>query len=127
VELRAVVESLYVALARGDRDAVAALLRADFTAVFSEGLPFGIGGARHGLEAIDLGWWEMGRHYAVRAEPTEWIECAGGRLLVLGAYTGRARSSGAAFEAAFAHLWSGAGGRLHRLVQITDTALWPAD
>jgi 2-(1,2-epoxy-1,2-dihydrophenyl)acetyl-CoA isomerase len=125
VELRAVVESLYVALAGGNRDGVAALLHDDFTACFSEGLPHGLGGERHGVEAIDAGWWQIGRHYAVRAVPAEWIECDGGRLLVVGVYAGRSRAGGEAFEAAFAHLWAGDGGRLRRLVQITDTALWP--
>lgn len=120
------VRELYAALRDGDRAAVAALLAPDFAATFTEGLPFGIGATHTGLDAIEHGWWAIGRSFAIRAEPEDWIDCADGRLLVLGRYAGRARSTDRPLEAAFAHLWSERDGRLSRLVQITDSAQWLA-
>jgi 2-(1,2-epoxy-1,2-dihydrophenyl)acetyl-CoA isomerase len=120
---RELVERLYGALARGDRQAVADLLHPEFVATFSAGLPFGIGGTYQCLDAIDRGWWELGRHFAVRAHPLEWLQCEGGRLLVIGDYAGRARG-GHHFEAPFAHLWAFRDDRLVHLIQITDSALW---
>jgi 2-(1,2-epoxy-1,2-dihydrophenyl)acetyl-CoA isomerase len=93
----------------------------------TENRPLGIASLHHGPEAmIGEVWWPIGRAFAVRVEPNEWIECAGGRLLVLGRYTGRARSSGAPLDAAFAHLWTARDGRLCALWHLTDSARWLA-
>jgi 2-(1,2-epoxy-1,2-dihydrophenyl)acetyl-CoA isomerase len=78
------------------------------------------------LAAIDDGWWALGRHYRVRAEPREWIDCADGRLLVLGHYTGQARVTKLPVEAGYAHLFTERDARLAELVQFTDTAVWRA-
>jgi ketosteroid isomerase-like protein len=110
------VEGLYAALAAGDRPAVEALLSVDFVADFSAGLPAPIGGRHFGSEAINSGWWEIGRRYRLRVEVSEKIATTDGRLLVLGYYR--------PIDAAFAHLWRADGDRLAALVQITDTALW---
>jgi 2-(1,2-epoxy-1,2-dihydrophenyl)acetyl-CoA isomerase len=88
-------------------------------------MPLGLGGPKRGAAAMrDDGWWAIGRAFAARAEPVEWIRCADGRLLVLGRYRGRARTSGGALDAAFAHVWTAAGGRLTVLRHFTDTARW---
>jgi ketosteroid isomerase-like protein len=118
------VDGLYAALAAGDRDAVLAILHPQFVATFTEGLPDGIGGTHHGHDAIDRGWWAIGRAYAVRAEPDEYIDCSDGRLLVIGRYRGYHRRTGRLLDAAFAHLWSETGGKLNRLRQLTDSARW---
>jgi ketosteroid isomerase-like protein len=119
------VRAVYAALAAGDRDALVELLHPDFEGTLTESLPFGIGGVHRGAEAmIDDGWWALGRAFAVRAEPAEWIPCADGRLLVTGRYTGRARGTRAPIDAAFAHLWSATDGRLSAIWQLTDSALW---
>lgn len=119
------VRDLYPALAAGDRPALAELLAPDFEGTLPEGLPLGLGGTRRGAEAmIEEVWWTIGRAFALRAEPAEWIECAGGRLLVLGRYLGRCRATGAGLDAPFAHLWSARDGRLCGLWHLTDTALW---
>lgn len=121
------VRSLYPALAAGDRTALGGLLAPDFEGTLPGGLPLGLGGTRRGPEAmIEEVWWAIGRAFALRAEPAEWIDCAGGRLLVLGRYVGRCRATGAALDAPFAHLWSGRDGRLCGLWHLTDTALWRA-
>ena len=123
---RSLVDSLYAALEAGDRDTVAALLHPEFTATFAAGLPYGIGGTYRGTEAIEHGWWAIGRAFAMNAHREEYIDCAQERLLVLGRYAGRDRLTGHAVDAAFAHLWSEAGGGLRTLLQLTDTARWTA-
>jgi len=121
------VERLYAALLAGDGAAIEGLLAPDFDGLLAPGLPLGLGGSKRGPAAMrDDGWWAIGRAFAVRAQLRESIECADGRLLVLGRYAGRARSSGRKFEAEFAHLWSARDGRLCALRQYTDTALWVA-
>jgi ketosteroid isomerase-like protein len=123
--VRELVERLYAALAAGDAAGVEALLAPDFDGRFADGMPFGIGGRKVGaVEARRDAWWEIGRAFRVRVEPEEWIECSDGRLLVIGTYVGRARSTGRDFEAAFAHLWRAREGRLTSVHQFTDTALW---
>lgn len=119
------VTALYPALAAGDRAELARLVAPDFEGTLTESLPFGIGGTHLGREAmIEDGWWAVGRAFSIRTEPAEWIECADGRLLVLGRYTGRARSSGAPLDAAFAHLWTARDGQLCAVWHLTDSARW---
>src|SRR5689334_6167523 len=121
---RALVDRLYSALEAGDRAAVADLLHPDFTATFADGLPYGLGGTRRGRDAIDNGWWAIGRHFAIKARPDEYIDCTDGRLLVLGRYIGHDRRTDHEVDAAFAHIWREANGRLSELVQITDSVRW---
>lgn len=121
------VRQLYAALAAGDGERIGELLSPDFQGSLADGMPLGIGGRKSGIYAMrDNGWWAIGRAFSVRAQPDQWIPCADGRLLVTGRYVGRARSTGLAFEADFAHLWSAADGRLASLHQFTDTAQWHA-
>ncbi|MGH9036847.1 MAG: nuclear transport factor 2 family protein [Acidimicrobiia bacterium] len=119
------VAALYPALAAGDRAELNRLVAPDFVGTLTESLPFGIGGTHHGRSAmIKDGWWAVGRAFSIRIEASEWIECADGRLLVLGRYTGRARSSGAPLDAAFVHLWTARDGRLCAVWHLTDSARW---
>lgn len=121
------VRRAYPALVAGDEATLLELLDPAFVGRLAEGMPEGLGGLREGAEAmIREGWWAVGRAFAVRAEPQEWIPCADGRLLVLGRYRGRHRGTGGAVDAGFAHLWSARDGRLVELVQLTDTARWAA-
>lgn len=119
---------LYPALAAGAEATLVELLAPDFVGHLAAGLPAPIGGRHDGPRAmIDDGWWAIGRRFKVRAEPEEWYPCGGGRLVVLGRYKGRHRGPAErapVVDAAFAHLWTAAGGRLCRLVQVTDTVAW---
>jgi ketosteroid isomerase-like protein len=121
------VRSLYAALADWDKGRLRELLDPAFEAELPEGMPVGAGGRRTGAEAMIRDTWRpIGRTYAMRPEPTEWIACDGGRLLVLGRYRGHARATGLPVDAAFAHLWTARDGRLVGLRHVTDTALWAA-
>jgi len=118
------VERVYTALGSGDRDALLALLAADFEGEAAAGMPDNLGGTIRGAEAMIAFWWALGARYSVRAEPAEWIACEDGRLLVRGTYRGRERASGHVVEAAFNHLWTARDGRLVALRHLTDTARW---
>ncbi|HYH51482.1 MAG TPA: nuclear transport factor 2 family protein [Acidimicrobiia bacterium] len=121
--IRQLVEGLYPALLAGDRPAIERLVAEDFTGTLTDGLPLEIGGVHQGRERmIEDGWWAFGRNFSLRVEPSDWIDCDGGRLLVLGRYVGRARSTGAPVDAAFAHLWTARDGRLCAVWQLTDSA-----
>lgn len=118
------VSRVYPALAVGDKAAMQELLAPDFVGRLAEGMPVG-GGVHEGSQAmLDEGWWAIGREFAVRAEPDEFIPCADGRLLVLGRYRGRRRDTDTEVDASFAHLWTAREGRLIAVVQVTDTASW---
>lgn len=127
-DIAGLVRAVYAALAAGEDAVLRGLLAPGFAATFSEGLPAGLGGVRSGPDAaIKDGWWQIGRLFAIRAEPQQWFEADGGsRLVVIGVYRGRARATGRALEADFAHLWEAEDDRLTALRQITDSALWTA-
>jgi len=125
--LPALVRRLYAALAAGDALALEELLAPGFDGLLAEGLPLGIGGRHRGVEDMrEHGWWAIGRAFKLRVEPSEWIACGDGRLLVLGRYVGSARSTGAPVEARFVHVWAARDGRLSALWHLTDTAPWVA-
>ena len=70
---RALLEGLYDALAAGERPAITAVLADDFVGRLTPGLPFGIGGEHVGAEAmIRDGWFAIGAHWRVRAEPASY-------------------------------------------------------
>jgi ketosteroid isomerase-like protein len=122
------VEHVYAALAAGDRERLLELLTADFDAEFAVGMPLvdTSAGIRSAEEMIQRAWWPLGRAFRVRVEPSEWIPCRGGRLLVLGRYAGAARATGRELEANLMHLWTARDGRLSHLWHLTDTAAWTA-
>jgi 2-(1,2-epoxy-1,2-dihydrophenyl)acetyl-CoA isomerase len=126
-ELRGLVERLYEALVAGDADGVRGLITPDFDARFTAGLPIPGDGRLCGAEAaIEGGWWALGRRFAVRAKPEEWVATADGRLLVLGTYVGRGRQSGTEFTATFAHVWTARDGRISSVLQVTDSVAFAA-
>jgi ketosteroid isomerase-like protein len=120
------VEQLYAALARGDRDRLLELLTPDFEAEFAAGMPVvdTTKSIRTAEAMIENAWWALGRAFRIQVKPSAWIPCAGGRLLVVGRYVGSARSTGREFEANLVHLWTGREGRLTHLWHLTDTAKW---
>ncbi|WP_029114344.1 enoyl-CoA hydratase-related protein [Mycobacterium sp. URHB0044] len=119
-------QALYRALARGDRDAINALLSEDFIGHAAEGLPLGMGGEHRGAEAMQRNlWWKIGKHFKVEAQPDELRVLDDGDLLVTGHYRGVARRSGRTLDAEFTHvLRFDRDGRITSLRQLTDTSAW---
>lgn len=118
---------MYDALAAGDRAAIVGSLTDDFVGRLTPGLPFGIGGEHVGAEAmVRDGWFAIGAHWRVRAEPASYTLLEDGRLQVQGTYRGKGRASGLPFEAWFVHQWELRGGRFCGLTQLTDSAAFVA-
>lgn len=119
-------KSLYQALAAGDREAINALLSADFIGHAAQGLPLNMGGEHRGAEAMQRNlWWKIGKHFKVEAQPDELRVLEDGSLLVTGHYRGVARQSGRTLDAEFTHvLRFDLDGRITSLRQLTDTAAW---
>ncbi len=125
--IRDLVTRVYAALAAGDASMLGEVCAPDFEGLMAEGLPLGIGGRHRGVDDMrEHAWWAIGRAYRMRVEPSEWIECGDGRLLVTGRYVRAARATGRAVDARFVHLWTARGGRLAALWHLTDTVLWTA-
>jgi 2-(1,2-epoxy-1,2-dihydrophenyl)acetyl-CoA isomerase len=116
---------LYAALAAGDAAALDEVLAPDFVGRAADGLVVAATGEQHGAEAMREGvWWQIGRAFAVIAEPAEFHLLDDGRLFVAGRYRGQARRSKATLDAAFVHVITVGDGRITRLEQLTDTHLW---
>jgi 2-(1,2-epoxy-1,2-dihydrophenyl)acetyl-CoA isomerase len=122
---RELVDTIYQALARRDRETLARSLDPDVVSRVTDSLPAGAGGEHRGAEALlrDV-WGAVARHYQVRPEPDEFLSLADGGWLVLGRYRGVARATGRTVDAAFAHVWRFRDGRVVRLDQVTDGHPW---
>lgn len=121
---REVVARLYTALAEGDAGVLRDLLADDVEVVATPGLPAGLGGTWKGSRTVRGEFWgRIAREFSVTADVDDVAMVEDGRVLVLGTY--RSRSSDRPLvEAAFAHVLHIVDGRLHRLVQITDSHRW---
>lgn len=121
----AVAQRLYDALAGQDVAALDALLDPAFSGDVSRGMPMGVGGDIDGPDAMirDV-WGVVAEGYDVRPVPDDLLAVGQDRVVVIGRYLGRARSSGRSFEAAFAHDVAVRDGRIAALRQITDTVPW---
>ncbi|MCX8563883.1 nuclear transport factor 2 family protein [Mycolicibacterium mucogenicum] len=120
-----VATRLYAAFASHDRPALAALLHPDFTGRVSEGMPFGLGGSVHGPEQMlrDV-WGGASKYYETAPHPDEYVAAGENRVIVLGYYRGRCRTTGRHYAAAFAHDITVRDGKIASLTQITDTKPW---
>jgi uncharacterized protein len=114
----AVVRRLYDA--RGAPDIIRQVLAPDIRWEVVEGFPY---------SGVYVGLDDVLRHFFGRlfqafesfvAVGTEFFE-SGDRVIALGSYTGRAKATGKAFTARFAHVWTLQGGQIVRLQQCADT------
>lgn len=116
------VQSLYTAFASRDRERILAILHPDIEWIQNDGFPGGglHKGAVHVLDDVlsqfrrDWDQW--------RARVTEWHD-AGDTIIAIGVYEGVNKATGKQLAAAFAHVYTVAGGRIVRFRQYTDTAL----
>jgi ketosteroid isomerase-like protein len=120
----AAVRRSYEAFEAGDREGALALMDDSVEWHQAEGLPHG--GVYHGVAAVraavfdplDEEWWDD-----FHALPSEFIAC-GEHVVVLGRYSGRAKSNGTVLDVPFAHIWQFRRGRAVRFLQFTDTLGW---
>jgi 2-(1,2-epoxy-1,2-dihydrophenyl)acetyl-CoA isomerase len=120
-----IAQSLYSALAAGDRELLDVLLHPEFVGEIAEGMPFGIGGRHEGASAMRRnGWGAIARHFVARAEPERFLAVGEDRLLVTGRYRGEGKHGGTSLDAPFAHVITFRGERIAALEQYTDTARW---
>lgn len=120
----AVAHRFYDALAGTDADALLGLLTDDFVGLVSAGMPHGVGGRHHGPMDMLGVWATIDDAYDLTVEPGEYLTVSESKVVVVGRYKGRAKTGGAAVDAAFAHVIDTAGDRISGLHQITDTASW---
>lgn len=125
-ERQEMASALYAALAKGDADAVTALLHPAFRGHVTDGMPCGLGGAYDGPDAMRGFWWRLGSIFKAQAEPDEFHLLDDGRLQVTGWYRGSSRSARLPLEAAMVHVLSFRDGRIAGLDQLTDSAAWEA-
>ena len=118
------VRRAYDAFARDDMDAVVADMHPEIEWHQAQGLPHG--GLYRGLDAVRAAvfgplsdeWWDE-----FAADPVELLD-AGGEIVVLGRYRGRAKGSGKPLDIPFVHVWSFREGKAWRFRQFLDTAGW---
>jgi uncharacterized protein len=120
----AAVRESYSAFARGDLDAVLALLHDDVEWHQAQGLPHGglYRGVdevrRHVFEPLGREWWA---EFAAR--PDELID-GGDEVVVLGRYLGIGKATGRRLDVPFVHVWSLRDGKAWRFRQFLDTHGW---
>ena len=114
----ALVRRLYEA--RGDPDIIRQVLAPDVSWEVVEGFPY---------SGVYVGVDNLLRHFFGRllqdfesfvAVGSEFLE-SGDRVIALGTYTGRAKTTGKDFTARFAHVWTVQAGKIVRLQQCADT------
>jgi ketosteroid isomerase-like protein len=123
----AVARRFYAGFAARDSAVMLATLHPEFVGQVSAGMPLGVGG-RHDGPATMLRevWLPVLKAYDVSPEADRLLPCGPDELVAIGAYRGTTRGSNAPVDAAFAHVLRFREGRIDTLVQITDTASWPA-
>ena len=118
----ALVRSAYAAFGRGDLDAVLAVFDPAIVWQTPATLPWSRG-EYHGHQGV-MEYFSsfLAELTEPRIVPDELLAC-GDRVVALGFERARARATGVAFAAAFAHIWTLRNGRAVRLQGIVDTAI----
>lgn len=114
----------YEAFARGDMAGVVADMHPEIEWHQAQGLPHG--GFYRGLDEVRRAifdplngeWWDE-----FSADPDEFLD-AGGEVVVLGRYRGRAKGTGKRLDVPFVHIWTFRDGKAMRFRQFLDTAGW---
>lgn len=120
---RQLAQSFYDAIARGDVFGVLAVLHDDLAWTEAEGSPYYNGTWRTPQEVVDQLLVPITRDWApFTATPNEFLEIAD-QVVVLGVYSGIAKTTGKPMRAQFAHRWQIRDGKLARLDMYADTLL----
>lgn len=118
------VKRSYAAFERGDLDGVLGDMAPDIEWQQAQGLPHGgtyrgVAEVRRNIfDPLDEQWWDE-----FSAVPAEFLD-AGGEVVVLGRYRGRAKGTGKQLDVPFVHVWTVRGEKAVRFRQFLDTAGW---
>ena len=118
------VKRSYAAFEAGDLDGVLGDMDSEIEWQQAQGLPHGgtyrgVAEVRRNIfDPLDEQWWDE-----FSAVPTEFLD-AGGEVVVLGRYRGRAKGTGKQLDVPFVHVWTVRGEKAVRFRQFLDTAGW---
>jgi uncharacterized protein len=117
------IRDFYGAVARGDLSSVVLDPHIEWIELDVPDLWFS--GVHHGPEAVldEVVRPTFEKFEAFRVECERFLD-AGDHIIVTGRFRGRAKTTGIALDAPFAHLWLLSGGRAVRFEGYTDTANW---
>ena len=118
-----VVRKFYDALGRGDVPGLLAVLADDLTWTEAEGFPYFSGTWRSPKEVLEKLLVPLSADWADFSAKAESFVAEAGNVVAFGTYRGVNRGSGRALQAAFAHHWLVAEGRISSFRQYTDTLL----
>jgi hypothetical protein len=106
--------------ARGNPEVIRQVLAPDVCWEVVAGFPHS--DVYHGLNGVvDFFTRLFGDFEEWRTEPSEFFEI-GDRVIAIGSYSARAKTTGKTFKAQFAHVWTLRDGVIVRLQQCADTA-----
>jgi 2-(1,2-epoxy-1,2-dihydrophenyl)acetyl-CoA isomerase len=114
----------YEALKGRDAAALLEVLHPDAELRLTDGLPEGLGGSYKGSRAVLGVLGRVAEVFDVAARPETLLDAEGDRVVVLGRYVGRVRTTGRPLDAAFAHVLEFREGRVARHTQVTDSSRW---
>lgn len=117
------VWAFYRAVANGDVDGVLATLHSDLAWTEAEGFPYFSGTWRSPAEVVEKLLIPLARDWEEFSATPHHHLFHNDRIVVFGAYSGKARKTGKSFRAAFAHLWRVRGGKIESFNMYADTAL----
>ena len=124
-EILQLAQRFYATLADANGAAILATLDRDLHAEITAGLPEGWGGVYDGgLELLERCWRPMFAKIEVRPDPHRYLPCVPDIVVVQREYQICNRPAGSRQTAAFIHILEFTGGRIRRLVQVTDSARW---
>jgi uncharacterized protein len=118
-----VVQQSYEAFSRGDIQAVLNFIseQVEWRTPKPEGMPFG--GEYRGRDQVARFFWELNQHEEItRFEPREFI-AQGDRVVVLGHYAAKVRSTGRMAESDWVHIFTVRNGKVVQFVEHFDTAV----
>lgn len=117
------VQNIYSAFARGDVPEVLSHFADDIQWNEADNFPYADGNPYVGpIRILEGVFARLGAEWeGFTVNPAEFLD-AGEKVVVLGRYGGKYKSSGREVDAQFAHVWIIEGGRVKGFQQYTDTA-----
>lgn len=118
------VHQLYNAFGRGDIPAVMEGMDVNIEWIESEAVNYPFNGLHRGPEGVATGVFERipATYEDFAVKPQDFVE-AGDRVIVIGEYTGRGKTTGKVFNSPFVHVMTVQNNKITRFQVYTDTAI----